>query len=81
MALSKCGSCGNGFFQMVEKEPSGSRYKQMFIQCSSCGVPIGVTDYYHTHTKLVEIEQKIGKLEKALQTIDYNIRILAQRIA
>jgi transcription initiation factor IIE alpha subunit len=80
MALSKCGSCGNGFFEMVEKEPSGSNYKKMFIQCSICGVPIGVTDYYDNSSQIKNLEAKVEKLEKALSQIDHNIRVIAGRL-
>lgn len=47
MASSTCVKCGSGSFQMVEKEPYGSRFKYMYHQCSSCGGVVGVTEYFN----------------------------------
>lgn len=47
MAHSSCPKCGNHGFETVITTPSGSNFKLLFIQCSSCGCVIGVLDYYN----------------------------------
>jgi hypothetical protein len=86
MALSKCPKCNNGFFEVKLVEPRGSRYKQNFVQCSSCGAPIGVVGFFDTGAQLEEQGQEITKLQKqvaqvvdALETVNENIRRLARR--
>ena len=46
MAISTCPKCDSHYFEMKEAEPNGSKYKIMFIQCSSCGAVVGTTDYF-----------------------------------
>lgn len=60
MAISKCPKCDSTFFEIKEAEPRNSSFKIMFIQCSSCGAVVGVTDYYNTSTLLVKIAKKLG---------------------
>jgi hypothetical protein len=45
---------------MKEATPTGSRYKFMFIQCSSCGAVVGVVDYYDIASLLKKIADKLG---------------------
>jgi len=45
MATSKCGHCKSATFEVKEVEPRESRFKLIFVQCASCGVPVGVIDY------------------------------------
>ncbi len=52
MALSRCPKCESTRFEMVEKEVANARFKMMFIQCSSCGTVVGVTDYENTPNML-----------------------------
>lgn len=80
MALSRCMKCGNGFFEVVEKEPSGSNFIVMFVQCSSCGNPIGVMDYFNIGSIVNKLEQRLEILETQCANIDHNIRIIAQML-
>ena len=64
--ISKCGSCGGARFELKENSPSKSNFKINFVQCVSCGVPVGVIDYYDVHSKLNEIAQKIEDIEQKL---------------
>jgi hypothetical protein len=73
MAYSSCAKCGSGSFKLVTQEPSGSRYKINFIQCSSCNAPVGVMDYFNTGTQLEEqkkavdsLSQRIGRVEQLI---------------
>jgi Fe2+ or Zn2+ uptake regulation protein len=45
---------------MKEAEPTGSKYKVMFVQCSSCGAVVGVVDYYNIPGLLEKIAAKLG---------------------
>ncbi|MFP6840677.1 MAG: hypothetical protein VB979_00280 [Acinetobacter sp.] len=81
MAISKCGGCGSFSFEMVEKSNIiGSRFKLMFVQCASCGVPIAVTEYLNTGAEIQKLENKIKALESTISNIDYNIVALANTI-
>lgn len=60
MAISTCVKCDGHSFQVVEKDLIGAQYKLMFVQCSSCGGVVGVTEYYNTGAL-------IHKLAKALK--------------
>lgn len=60
MAKSTCVKCGGSRFEMTENSPANSRYKFMFIQCSSCGGVVGVVDYYHLPSLLHQIQEKLG---------------------
>lgn len=60
MAQSTCPKCGNHSFELKEVIPSGSRYKHFFIQCSSCGCVVGVTDYYDIPSLLEKIAKRLG---------------------
>jgi len=57
---SKCPKCEHTSFEMAETEVKGSRYKQMFIRCSSCGTVVGVTEYYNIGAKLDILANKLN---------------------
>ena len=67
MASSTCPHCKNDRFELVEVSPAKSKYKMFFVQCSSCGAPCGVTEYYDAGT-LVKAQ------EKALEAIDARLK-------
>lgn len=60
MAKSTCVKCGNGNFEAIEYSPSGSSFKLVFIQCSSCGGVVGVMDFYNIGDRLTELGKKLG---------------------
>ena len=77
MANSTCAKCGGHNFEIKLFEPAGGRYKQNFIQCSKCGVPVGVVGYYDTGAKLEKLEgmhnllsNGIGELADRLSMIE-----------
>ena len=87
MAISKCGNCGGGKFEVVEKSPIGSNIKQMFTQCISCGVPVGTWDSSEAYARIKKLEERIEKIESGisainstLSVIDHNLRVIAKRI-
>lgn len=66
MAISKCGSCGNHLFELVQNEPRGSAFKLYFVQCSSCGAVVGTQEYYSTHAILKNHAELLKKMAQAL---------------
>jgi predicted nucleic-acid-binding Zn-ribbon protein len=47
MASSTCVKCGSTSFEIKLNTPHGSNFKIYFVQCSSCGGVVGVTDFYN----------------------------------
>lgn len=80
MALSKCTKCGSGFFEMKEAEPRNASYKQIFVQCSSCGGVVGVTSYYDPGALTKELQAKVNGLEAAVQRIEHQLQQIAYRL-
>jgi len=81
MAFSTCGKCGGHSFELSEVEPRGSRVKMYFVQCGSCGTPVGVTDFFPNSTminRIDAIDKKLKSIEGEVDTVSHNIRILAQ---
>ncbi len=60
MAVSRCPKCEEHQFEMVEKEIRNARFKMMFIQCSSCGTVVGVTDYENTPSLIHRLAKALG---------------------
>ena len=84
MARSTCPKCSNHSFELSELSPSGSKFKMYFIQCSSCGAPAGVAEYYNTGAKIEEVEKKLGdkiqSLESSLYTINQNLALIMRTL-
>lgn len=60
MATSTCVKCGGHSFEMVEQEPKNATYKFHFVQCTSCGGVVGVTDFYNVPQMLIRLGKKLG---------------------
>ena len=78
---SKCASCGNTGFEIKDVSPAGAGYKLKFIQCSSCGVPIGVVDHANIgaflktqETEIQSIELRLSQIERKLDQLIFDIR-------
>ena len=80
MAFSKCVSCGNGYFEVVEKEPRNSNFKVMFVQCSSCGGVVGVMDFYNIGTIVKNLEKEIENNKSAINTVNHNLAIINENV-
>lgn len=85
MANTKCGSCGWHQFEVKDASPTGARYRQTYIQCSSCGVPIGVVGALDSgvisdenRTSLRDLDSQVGQLKSSLQQIDYRLARIEQ---
>lgn len=80
MALSKCGSCGHGRFEVKEVSPNNSRYRLYFVQCASCGVPVGVQEYHNIGAQIAPVTQTLDGLGRQLQDLEYQIRQISQAV-
>ncbi len=59
MAIPSCPKCGKGFFTTSVEEPSGSKFKLIFVSCSSCGAVVGVMDYFNVGHLIVKQSKAI----------------------
>lgn len=77
---SVCPHCKGIFWELHTEEPQHCNFKVNFIRCSKCKAPVGVMDFFDTHTKLEKIEKLVGAMgttvTSALNVIDQNIRRL-----
>lgn len=83
MAHSTCAKCGSHSFALQETEPAGSTVKWFFVQCGSCGAPIGVVDFFPNRTiikRIEALEQAVKSIDSSVATVDQNVRLLAQRV-
>ena len=81
MARSKCGSCGSSSFELVDQDRiKNSNFKLTFVQCSSCGVPVGVMDYYNIGNKLEGLEKRIKNIESTIGNVDHNVVAVAELV-
>lgn len=85
-SVSACSKCGKGSFKLVEVEPTGSRVKMFFVQCTACNTPVGVTEYYTHGTtleRLEKIEAQVASLSSDLDSLRVQlhevIRLLRSR--
>jgi len=62
MAFSRCPHCKGSSFELKEVEPSQSKYKLNFVQCSSCGAPFGVTEYMNITAMLERQNEAIRSI-------------------
>lgn len=76
MAVTKCASCGNTFFEVVTKEPVRSNYKLNFVQCSQCGTVVGVLDYFNIGAKIHDVEEKLDRSNRAIDQLLHGIEIV-----
>lgn len=70
MAMTKCSHCEGGRFEIVTKEPTGTRYKLLFVQCAQCGAPVGVMDYLNIGAVLEGHGQRLERIESSLQSME-----------
>lgn len=59
MAQSTCPKCGGHSFELVENSPSNSKFKFLFIQCSSCGCVVGTQEYYNIGALIHKLAEKL----------------------
>jgi len=68
MAVSTCSKCGGFCFEAkLAEEIEHAKYPTWMIQCTACGAVVGVQDYLHVSTlileqnrALIQIGEKLG---------------------
>jgi uncharacterized Zn finger protein len=60
VARSTCAKCSGTAFELVENEPKNASFKYFFVQCTACGVVVGVQEYFNAGSIL-------GKIAAALK--------------
>jgi hypothetical protein len=65
MAISRC-SCGSTNFELKEVVPRGSNFKLHFVQCTSCGIPVGVIEYMNISDMLQKQNEAIKRIASAV---------------
>ena len=74
---SACKHCGAyNSFEIVEQSPKNSKNKLFFVQCSVCGQPIGVLEYFVGWEKMNNIEEKVKRLQSTVDNVEYLLRTL-----
>lgn len=68
MSSSKCSNpnCSSQSFEIKEVKLGKSKYPYSFVQCSSCGVVVGVIDSRNLVAMLLEQNKAIQKIARAL---------------
>lgn len=86
MAITSCPKCNNHSFEIVEVPVAHSVYKLNAVQCSVCGTPIGIQEYFNSGAKILEqtgiisgLSTKISNLEQILLDIEQSLRIIAKK--
>lgn len=77
--ISTCGKCGGHHFELSVVSPTGSKFKKYFIQCASCGVPVGVTDYFDSSSQHDRILEQVKILRAEIDQLNFQIRSLKNK--
>jgi hypothetical protein len=64
---TNCPKCNGTVWEIKTVDPMGGNYKQSVLQCVSCGVPVGVLDYYNLGSLLKTQEKEIAELKQIAQ--------------
>ena len=59
MAVSTCIKCEGTEFEVAESQPKNSRFKLLFVQCSSCGGVVGALEHTNVSALLHLISTKL----------------------
>ena len=73
MAVSTCAKCSGHGFELASFTPIGESRKLAMVQCSSCGMPVGVMDpaaglqIEALRGQVAAIDERLNRIAKALQ--------------
>lgn len=65
----KCGYCGKIGTRSVVIEPDNATHRHVSISCKWCGSILGVTGFHDAGTLLLKQEEKIARLEQAIEDL------------
>ena len=74
--LTKCPNqnCNSKTFEIVPGKLRGSNFNFWFTQCSICGTAINVMEYLSLGSKLIDIDNKVSKLENSLLSVQQDMQ-------
>ena len=73
MAIPTCVKCRGHSFELAAFTPLGEARKFTFVQCSSCGTPVGIVDpaiapqLQELKNQVAAIDERLSRIAKALQ--------------
>lgn len=73
MAISTCIKCSGHSFEIALLTPIGDNRKFSVVQCSNCGIPIGVLDptagpqIEALKSQVAAIDERLHRIARALQ--------------
>ncbi|ELY2473516.1 hypothetical protein SMB93_003926 [Cronobacter sakazakii] len=60
MATTTCPKCTSTQFELKEHPVTNSKFRLVFIQCSSCGAAVGTTELINTNSLIKALAKKLG---------------------
>lgn len=80
MAIPTCAKCGGHSYEVRIVEPVGSNFKQNLLQCTACGTPVGVLDFYNLGNLLKDQEKEISGLKRQLSNLESAVQQILQYV-
>jgi hypothetical protein len=68
--MAGCSNCGNRVFEIEEDSPLGSKFKLLFVQYASCGVPVSVLDYFNIGAMIEDQDAVVADHTQRLHRIE-----------
>jgi hypothetical protein len=81
MAVSKCPHCQGTFFEIASKEPSGARFKTIFVQCGKCGAPFGVQDFLNIGAEIQDVKKALKRIDQQVDALTYTVSQIAHALS
>jgi predicted nucleic-acid-binding Zn-ribbon protein len=74
---TSCGKCDGSSFKLHEVTVTGAAYRMYAVQCTSCGTPIGVTEFFDNGSLLKKQEKAIADLQSKVSGMSHTIDQIA----
>jgi hypothetical protein len=85
MATTKCFYCDGMVFELHTAEILDCAHPHCFIQCTKCGMPVGVVESQHVGTLLAEQTERDATFRAAistrLQSIEHTLSRVLEKLA
>jgi len=80
MAQTTCVKCNGHRFEIKQFEPVGGRYKQNFVQCTGCGTPAGVLDFFNVGAQTEDLKNGLAALNSRFDDLESQLRKVLQAL-
>ncbi len=80
MAQTTCAKCGGTSFELVLVDPARSNYKFNSLQCSRCGVSLGVLSYYDPGVVGNEVKKLVLDLSNTVKYLQAEVANIGQMV-